>query len=216
MRVVCFDLDGVLIHSMPLHAQAWQEAGKHFGLRVAKRAIYACEGERGAVTAKTLLAQRTPSPSAAAIAALLQEKEQYFSELALRIRVHPLLQRQLRQLRQSRVPMALVTGTSLPEVRRAVPSKTLRMFDVVITGDSVRHGKPHPEPYRLAFRRLRVAPSQAAVVENAPYGITSARAASAGFILALASSLPKRFLREADQVVSSVPALCAALDALIG
>lgn len=212
MRAVCFDLDGVLIHSMPLHARAWQQAGTRFGLRVSARAIYACEGEPGAVTARLLLRQHGRTPSAAAIAELLKEKERRFSQPAGRLRVHPLLARWIHDWRR-RVPIALVTGTSRPEVRRAVPARIRRAFDAIITGDRVRHGKPHPEPYRTAFRRLRIAAGETIVVENAPYGIRSAKAAGAGYILALASSLPRRFLQEADQVVGSVPALCAALDA---
>jgi len=82
-------------------------------------------------------------------------------------------------------------------------------------GDRVRRGKPHPEPYRRAFQRLGVKPAQAVVVENAPYGIRAARRAHAGLVIALASSLPNTFLREAHIVVSSIPQLCKLLDRLV-
>ncbi len=199
---------------MPLHAQAWQQAGRAFGLRVSRRLIYAWEGETGTVTAATLLKQHSRRPSRKAIRRLLDEKEHRFQQLAHRRKLQLLLVRTVRRLRRRKVPLALVTGTSLREVRRALPAEIRRLFQVIITGDQVRHGKPHPEPYRLAFRRLRVPPASAVVVENAPYGIQSARAAGAGAILALASSLPKRYLRGADQVVASVPALCRVVERL--
>jgi len=110
--------------------------------------------------------------------------------------------------------LGLVTGTSSREVRRVVPARTLAKFHAVITGDRVRHGKPHPEPYRRAVRSLRVRSRHTVVVENAPYGIRSARAAGIGLVVALASSLPPRFLREAHCVVPSVKRLCTLLDGL--
>ena len=214
-RAVCFDLDGVLIDTMPLHAQAWQEALRPLGLRVSKRAIYEWEGESGVVTAATLLSRTGKPPSRRAIASLLDAKERRFQRLARRVRVHPRLAALLAELSAQKLPMALVTGTSAREVRRVVPSRLRARFTAVVTGDQMRRGKPHPEPYRTVLRKLQVPPHRAVVVENAPYGIRSARGAKAGMVVALASSLPPRFLREADIIVSSVPQLCACLKQLL-
>ena len=211
---VCFDLDGVLIHTMPLHAQAWQEALVPLGLRVSRREIYAWEGESGTVTAATLLRRGRRTASRQAIAALLRRKERRFQQLARRVRVDPALTPWLHRLARRGIRLGLVTGTSSREVRRVVPKKILEGFDTVVTGDQVRQGKPHPEPYRTAFHRLRIRPHQAIVVENAPYGIRSARRAGAGLVIAIASSLPKRFLREAHLAVTSATQLCRALDLL--
>ena len=208
IRAVCFDLDGVLIDTMPLHARAWQEALKPLGLRVSRREVYRWEGESGTVTARTLLSRRAgAAPSDRAIRALLSDKERRFSRVARGIRVNRTLALLLGDLRHRGIRVGLVTGTSSKEVRRVVPRRVLARCDVIVTGDRVRRGKPHPDPYRIAFRRLRVPPATTAVVENAPYGIRSARRARAGIVIALASSLPRRFLREADVIVPSVPQL---------
>ena len=121
----------------------------------------------------------------------------------------------LRRLRAARIRLALVTGTSANEVHRFVPRRVRALFRTIVTGDRVRHGKPHPEPYRIAFRRLRAAPGSAIVVENAPYGIRSARRAGAGLIVAIASSLPRAALREADTIVTSSRALASQLERLL-
>jgi beta-phosphoglucomutase len=213
-RAVCFDLDGVLIDTMPLHARAWQEALKPLGLRVSRRTIYEWEGEPGLVTAAVLLRRHGRPASRPEAAALLGRKERRFQQLARRVRLTPALSRMMATLAGRGLPMALVTGTSGGEVRRVVPGRVLRQFDAVITGDQVRRGKPHPGPYRTAFRRLRTRPDSALVVENAPYGIQSARRAGAGRVIALASSLPRVFLREAHVTVASVPQLCRLLDRL--
>ena len=200
---------------MPLHAQAWQEALRPLGLRISKRMIYEWEGESGIVTAATVLSRAGTPPSRRAVAALLDAKERRFQRLARRVRVHPRLAALLADLSARKLPLALVTGTSAREVRRVVPSAIRAHFAVLVTGDQVRRGKPHPEPYRTALRKLQVPPHRAVVVENAPYGIRSARGAKAGRVVALASSLPPRFLREADVIVSSVPQLCACLKRLV-
>src|SRR6185295_8398166 len=153
-RGICFDLDGVLIDSMPLHAQAWQEALATFGIRVPRLAIYEWEGEPGIVSARTLLRRRFRRPTGAQIAGLLRAKERRFKTLGRGIRVLPPLQRLLGRLKHRGLGLALVTGTSADVVRRVVPANTRNLFDTIVTGDRVRHGKPHPEPYLTAMRRL--------------------------------------------------------------
>ncbi|HEX9780751.1 MAG TPA: HAD family phosphatase [bacterium] len=222
---VLFDLDGVLIDTMPLHAKAWRDACRTFGLRVGTKDIYAREGEPGAVTARDIVrravarrdfagtdgrrrrARRASTSPPGLATRLLAEKERRFPALATRVKVPRRWGTLLSRLSEAGLRLALVTGTSSREVRRVVPEGVRRWFDAIVTGDQVRRGKPHPGPYRKALRALRIPPGRALVVENAPYGIRSARRAGAGMILALASSLPPAYLREADEVVRSAPAL---------
>ena len=214
ISAVCFDLDGVLILTMPLHAQAWQEALQRYGLRASRREIYRWEGEPGRVTAQRLLRRAGRPATSEAITALLGGKERRFAQLARRIAIVPAFQRLLQRLAARGTALALVTGTSWREVQRVVPRAVRARFRVLITGDRVRHGKPHPEPYRRAMRELRVPPARTAVLENAPYGIRSAQHAGAGLVIALASSLPPRYLREADGIVRSPTEAARLLDQL--
>ena len=83
----------------------------------------------------------------------------------------------LTALKEEGVPNALVTMSwrSLADaVLSALPDGT---FDVVVTGDEVSHGKPHPEPYRAAARLLGVAPEDCVAIEDSPTGVRSAVAA---------------------------------------
>lgn len=212
-RAVCFDLDGVLIDTMPLHARAWQAALKPLGRRVSRETIYRSEGEPGIMTARRLL---KPQSSAADVAAVLRVKERSFADLARGTTVNRRLAKLLDALARGGLGLGLVTGTSAAEVRRAVRAQVLARFQVVVTGDRVRRGKPDPEPYRTAFRELRVPGRQTIVVENAPYGIRSAKRAGAGCVIALSSSLPKRFLSEADRLTDSVGQLVTLVRGLAG
>jgi len=166
-------------------------------------------------TARTLLKGRGVPSWAQKSVVLLREKERRFHQLARHVAIDPRLVERLRRFSRQGVPLALVTGTSAREVSRLVPRAIMRLFHAVVTGDRVRRGKPHPEPYRRAFQQLGVQPAQAVVVENAPYGIRAAHRAHAKLIIALASSLPTRFLQEAHVVANSVPRLCTLLDGLV-
>ena len=75
------------------------------------------------------------------------------------------------------IPTALVTmsWTSLSDAfLESLPAGT---FDVVVTGDQVEHGKPHPEAYLRAAAALGVEPSRCVAIEDSVPGVASAEAA---------------------------------------
>ena len=81
------------------------------------------------------------------------------------------------EMSQEGIPMALVTMSWQPLAEvllDALPSST---FATVVTGDQVSDGKPHPEPYLLACRRLQVDPRECLAIEDSPTGVRSALAA---------------------------------------
>ncbi len=85
-------------------------------------------------------------------------------------------------LRDEGVPCALVTmsWTRLADAVLAVlPADA---FAAVVTGDQVRHGKPHPEPYLTAAARLGVAPGECVAIEDSQTGVASAHAAGAAVV----------------------------------
>lgn len=85
----------------------------------------------------------------------------------------------LAELRTLGVPSALVTMSYrvlADAVVALLPSGT---FQVVVVGDEVTNGKPHPEPYETAARRLGVDPADCVVVEDSPRGAASGLAAGA-------------------------------------
>ena len=99
--------------------------------------------------------------------------------------------------------LALVTGTPRKEVKRILPKDLYKLFNVIVPSDEVTHGKPHPEPYNRALKALRLKPKEAIVIENAPNGIKSAKAAKMR-VFAVETSLPKQYLKGADKVFSSL------------
>ena len=77
---------------------------------------------------------------------------------------------------------------------------------VLVTADDVAHGKPDPDVFLQAARRLGVEPSDCLVVEDAPAGLAAARAAGMAS-LAVLTSTPRAEL-EADAVVTDLSEVC--------
>jgi HAD superfamily hydrolase (TIGR01509 family) len=82
-------------------------------------------------------------------------------------------------LRAAGVPQALVTMSWTPLAQAVLKHLPEGTFDIVVTGDQVRNGKPHPEPYTTAARLLGVEPAACVAIEDSPTGIASAEAAGA-------------------------------------
>ncbi len=74
---------------------------------------------------------------------------------------------------------------------------------VLVTAEDVRRGKPDPEAYLLAARRLGVSPEQCVVVEDAPAGIEAAKAAGM-LVIAVATTHDPADLRSADVVAPAI------------
>jgi HAD superfamily hydrolase (TIGR01509 family) len=89
----------------------------------------------------------------------------------------PGARRLLAELRERAVPCALVTMSWQPLARTFLDAVAPGTFAVVVTGDQVTRGKPHPEPSLHAARLLGVDPADALAVEDSPTGVASATAA---------------------------------------
>jgi HAD superfamily hydrolase (TIGR01509 family) len=90
----------------------------------------------------------------------------------------------LASLRGADVRCALVTmsyARFVEPILAALPPET---FDAVVTGDAVDRGKPHPEPYLAAARRLGVLASECLAIEDSDTGTTSASAAGCTVLVA--------------------------------
>jgi len=79
----------------------------------------------------------------------------------------------------------------------------LEWFDVVVTGDDVTRKKPDPQIYEITAEKLGVPPGRCVVLEDAPAGVASAKAAGA-VCVAVTSSVDAEKLQDADLVVDSL------------
>lgn len=108
--------------------------------------------------------------------------------------------RALEALPSARAAIATSCGRELAAAR--IDAAGLDAPDVVVTVEDVEHGKPAPDPYVLAARRLGMDPARCLVVEDAPSGLLSAKAAGCA-TLAVTTTTPAERL-DADLVVATL------------
>lgn len=205
VKAIIFDMDGVITNTMPAHFSVWKRIFKEEGIDVTKCEIYLREGQPGIVTIKEIFKERGRHFDKRRARTILAKKERLFKKIIKR-RFIPDSRSFLHLLKNKGFRLALVTGTSAHEVRRILPKYLRDLFSVIVTGDDVKRGKPHPEPYLIALKKLKLKTKDVAVIENAPFGIDSAKRAKLT-CLALSTSLPKTYLKDADFIFPSFKAL---------
>ncbi len=199
VRALLFDMDGVILQTMPAHFRAWRSVLAGEGLSVSRLDVYRREGQQGLQSVRELFEEYGRPLEDETARRLLRRKESLFKEI-VRPRFVPGARSFLREAVRRGITAALVTGTSRGEVGRILPEEVRGIFACVVAGDDVRRGKPDPEPYRTALDHIGCPAAEAAVIENAPLGIRSAKSAGL-FCVALETSLSASYLSEADIVV---------------
>ena len=173
-----FDLDGTLVDTMPLHYAAWREALRRGGLgRELKEDYFYSLG--GVPT--RLVAQRIGEHYGVKLDAEKVEhvKEGLYLEWLRDAKLITPVVAFARRVAKTH-PVAVVTG-GMPNVARSALQLTGldALFHIVVTPADVPsgRGKPAPDMFLIAARRMGVAPERCLVFEDAEPGIAGARAA---------------------------------------
>lgn len=176
-KAVIFDIDGTIVDNMHLHAEAFAVFAERHGLPPLTPEDRArLDGRRNSEIFPILFKRDVPRHEWLAYE---EEKEGLYRELS-RGRLLPMkgLQVLIDRLRLSGIAMAL--ATSAPEANVAHTLRELGLaeaFSVIVRGDQVPRGKPAPDVFIEAARRLGVDAENCLVFEDAPMGIAAAQAA---------------------------------------
>jgi len=193
-RGVLFDMDGVLVDSTPAVARVWTAWAHRHGMEP-ERIVTMAHGRPSLTTIKELL------PGADHDA---EDKEVERMEIEDIADVVPLpgARRLLESLPKGKFTVVTSATRPLAEVRLRAAG-----FNVpaeMITANDIRHGKPHPEPYLKGAEKLKLAPADCIVLEDAPAGIRSGKAAGSRVIALRTTALDNELWDAgADWIVDS-------------
>ena len=200
IKAIVFDLDGVILDSMPSHVAAWQEVFAEAGIRVDSRFLYLHEGNLDWPSLRDTMAPGFQEPAPDFFDRLLSGQRDIFNRrFASNVTVFPESESLLDSIVEAGLDLALVTSSSRQVMNADLIDWLEGYFRVMVTGDSVQRHKPHPEPYLTALHALGIHPTQALAVENAPVGIQSAKAAGMT-CFALTTTLAPDDLIAADRI----------------
>ena len=213
MSAYFFDMDGVLFDSMPRHAIAWEEVMKRHGLPFTARDCYINEGRTGESVIREAFQNvlgRDATPEE--VKTIYAEKSAYYHQLLKTTTptIHGVAE-VLQFVKECGHQVWVVTGSGMRTLLDSLNNVFPAIFqqDRMITAYDVVKGKPDPEPYLKAWERSGLQKEQCFVIENAPLGVRSGKAAGLTVYAVNTGILTREDLLQAgaDQVFDSMTEL---------
>jgi len=204
---VIFDMDGVLIDSVALNWQAYNQILAEYDVHVPSSELHHYVG-RPLVQQLQMLNKRYSLQLATLD---FQDKADAIRvELFAKIRPKPGVGTLLRELRKHNVPIAVGSSATAALVKnRLTTAGIYNLFDVVVTQEDVSVHKPHPEVFLAAAEKLGVNPDKCVVIEDAPVGIEAAKNARMKCCAVMTPYISEELLADADLVVASLTTIRA-------
>jgi len=197
VRAAIFDIDGTLLDSVDLHAQAWVDAFAHFGAAVSHDAARSQIGKGGDQLLPVFLDE-------ARIAREGETIEAYRSDLFKRdylpkVKPFPGVRALFERLKGEGLTVALASSGKAKEVEHyQALMKIEDLTDVVVSSDDVERSKPFPDIFQAALKKLApLTAAEAIVIGDTPYDAEAAAKAGLRTIGVLCGGFPEAGLNEA-------------------
>lgn len=201
-----FDLDGVLIDSSPFHFASWVKLGEEVGFTMTPELFRQTFGQRN----DAILRRFIPDATDEQIAAWSVRKETLYRELAAgKLVPLPGAKELVRGLKEAGFRLAIASSTPHRNIAFALEQiGMVDFFDALVGAEDVTKGKPDPEVFLTAAKRLGVPPERCIVFEDAIAGVIAAKRGGMKCI-AVTTTNPRDALVEAgaDLVVDSLAEL---------
>ena len=174
-----FDCEGTLADNMPLHYRAWSRAMEDFGGKYPEELFYEWGGRP---TAHIVAALNERFGLALEVDAVVRRKEEYYFELIPHVEPMAAVV-EFARARVGIAPMAVASGGHRELVVATLKALGIEeWFGAVVCAEDYERGKPHPDPFLIAARRLGVEPGECVVFEDSPTGIEAAKAAGMAWV----------------------------------
>ena len=208
ISAVIFDMDGVLSDSAEAHLDSWRLLARELGRQVTEQQFAASFGRQNRDIIPLLFGDGL---GADRVRELSHHKEALYRDLVRgQVRAVDGAVDLVRRCHQA--GMKLAVGSSAPRQNIDLGLDELGIavcFEVIVHDGDVSRGKPDPQVFQIAARRLQVAPAQCAVIEDAPSGIEAALAAGMT-VIGLTTHHPAERLSGAHRVVDRLDVLLPA------
>ncbi len=185
-----FDCDGTLADTMPVHQIAWVHALRKHGASFdfGWDLFMSRAGKTIELTVSELNHQFGLKLDPAAVAA---DQRAHFDTLAAGVLALENVVAFARERAAHGFPVSVASGGDASTVHRTLRTIGVsNLFQVVVTAEDVVHGKPAPDLFLLAAKRMGVAPEQCLVFEDSLLGISAAERAGMGAVLVQRASTP--------------------------
>jgi HAD superfamily hydrolase (TIGR01509 family) len=199
-KAVIFDLDGVLIDSEGFQYRGWLPPLKRFGVELSKEQYFNYAGKSGSVIEAQLIEDfKLPAKKGE----LLEEKEkflmQWFKEEALERK--PFAEEAVKKAIEAGFKVAVCSGGPEDEILLKLKNVGLRdYFKTVVGTDAIAIGKPEPDVYLKAAKKLELAPGECVAIEDTEFGTASAKGAGMTCVAIPDEWAVKQSFEKADKI----------------
>jgi HAD superfamily hydrolase (TIGR01509 family) len=194
-----FDLDGTLVDSNDLHAEAWQESFRHFGKEIPYDELRHQIGKGGD---QYLPAFLTPGEIKRIGEELNDFRSKLFKQKYLgRVQPFPKVRELFEKLRADGKRVVLASSGNADEVEHYI--ELTRIGDLIdgrTTKSEVRHSKPEPDVFLEALNQLHLPAQEAMAIGDTPYDVDAAKKSQIPTIALLCGGFPEDQLRASGAV----------------
>lgn len=177
VEAILFDMDGLVLDTEKLYTRFWQEAARFFGYPMTKEQALGMRSLNRGAGLKKMQSYFGPDVDYERIRGKRIERMDAFVEkegVELKPGIHELLL----FLKQRGIKTAIATSSPIERTILYLTSVGLQnSFDELVSGYMVEKGKPEPDIYLYAAKKLGVEPSYCMVLEDSPAGILAAHRA---------------------------------------
>ena len=196
-----FDLDGVIVNTVPLHFKAWQrmftDYGKKFTFEDYKKKVDGIPRFDGARAILTDLSSEEIEKASA-------KKQGYYLGLvdSGEIEIYPSTVELIKEFKKRSIKIAAASSS---RNCRYILEKVglINLFDAIIGGTDFKKGKPDPEIFLMAASNISVLPEESVVFEDAILGVEAAKRGKMRCV-GIAREGDKEVLKKADIVVNDL------------
>ena len=201
-KAVIWDMDGIIADTAPYHLKAWQYVFQKRGVNFTETDFRRNFGQRNDTIARKVLGEELAMSE---VDAITGEKEENFRQ-GIRQNIKPLpgAVNLIKSLREHGFSLALASSAPTENIQLILRGLDISdCFQAIVWGREVREGKPSPQGFLLAAKKLGVAPKNCVVIEDAVVGVAAAKRAGMR-CMAVTNTHPKENLEEADLIVDSL------------
>lgn len=197
MKGAIFDIDGTLLDSVDLHAEAWKQTFEHYGFQQSFEAVRSQIGKGGDQLMPVFLPQHVIDEEGKEIE---KYREALFKKNFLqRVKSFPDVRALFKHLLERDWKIALASSAKEEELK--IYKKLCGISDLPLaetSSDDVKQSKPHPDIFEVAAERLgNLKATDCVVVGDSPYDASAAKKCKMKMIGVLCGGFSEESLREA-------------------